>query len=219
VGGTLHKAALLLCFFFALVACSKEPPGEPNRAETRNAPRGTLAEGADDPGVSVEAPRQPAIEGARLQTGVEGEEIIVVVGVGHEGFFPTCFLMEARPPARPGREGVFGRRAESSWPKVGATETVQMGGSYVVVFHEDPHPGAKVADPRKTPYSVLCMEAITMRTVGAHVEGTPKASPYLTRPFAGLVGKTSSPRPARRGSVRPPRPLARPPGPQEAIPP
>jgi hypothetical protein len=177
VGGTLPKAALLLCFFFALVACSRETPGEPNRAETRNVPRGTLAEGAGDPGVSVEAPRQPAIEGARLQTGVEGEEIIVVVGVGHEKFYPNCFLMETRPSTGPGRKGVYGRRAESSWPKEGATETVQIGGSYVVVFHEDPHPGARVADPRMTPYSVLCMEEITTRAVEAHVEGTPRASP------------------------------------------
>ena len=176
--GTLPKAALLLCFFsLALVACSNEPPGEPDRAATRNAPRGTLAEGTGDPGVSGEAPRQPTIEGARLQTGEEGEEIIVVVGVGHEGFFPHCFLMEPRAVRGAGREDVYGRRAESRWPKEGATETVQMGESYVVVFHEDPHPGAKVADPRKTPYSVLCVEAITMRAVEAHVEGTPRASP------------------------------------------
>ena len=191
MGGTLPKAALLLCFFYlAFVACSKEPPGEPNRAETRHAPRGTLAEGAGDPGVSGEAPRQPTIEGARLQTGVEGEEIIVVVGVGHEKFFPGCVLMEARPPARPGREGVYGRRAESRWPREGATETIQMGGSYVVVFHEDPDPGARVSDPRKTPYSVLCVEAITMRAVEAHVEGTPRASPGAWRRMAGAeVGK------------------------------
>ena len=174
MGGTLSKAALLLLWIFslALVACSKEPPGEPDRAETRDAPRGTLAEGAGASiGVSGEAPRQPTIEGARLQTGEEGEEIIVVVG--HEGFFPDCFLMEDRA----GREGVYGRGAESRWPKEGATETVQVGGSYVVVFHEDPHPGAKVADPRKTPYSVLCVEAITKRAVQAHVEGTPEVSP------------------------------------------
>jgi hypothetical protein len=123
------------------------------------------------------APRQPTIEGARLQTGEEGEEIIVVVGVGHEGFFPQCILMEARAMRGAGREGVYRRRSKSRWPKVAATETVQMGESYVVVFHEDPHPGAKVADPRKTPYSVLCVEAITVRAVEAHVEGTPKASP------------------------------------------
>ena len=178
MGGTLPKAALLLLCFFSLVACSKEPPVEPDRAETRNAPRGTLAEGAGASiGVSGEAPRQPTIEGARLQTGEEGEEIIVVFGVGHEEFFPECFLMEAQAVRGARREGVFGRRAESRWPKEGATETVQMGESYVVVFHEDPHPGARVADPRKTPYSVLCVEAITMRAVEAHVEGTPKASP------------------------------------------
>jgi hypothetical protein len=177
VGGTHPKAALLLlCFFFlALVACSKEPPGEPDRAETRDAPRGTLAERAGDPGVSGEAPRRPTIEGARLQTGVEGEQIIVVVG--HEGFFPDCFLTEDRAVRRAGREGVYGRGAESRWPKEGATETAQTGGSYVVVFHEDPRPSVRVADPRRTPYSVLCVEAITMRAVGAHVEGTPKASP------------------------------------------
>jgi hypothetical protein len=40
------------------------------------------------------APRQPTIEGARLQTGEEGGQIIVVVWIGHEGFFPYCFLME-----------------------------------------------------------------------------------------------------------------------------
>jgi hypothetical protein len=179
VGGTHPKAALLLlCFFFlALVACSEEPPGEPDRAETRDSPRGTLAGRAGDPGVSGEAPRQPTIEGARLQIGEEGEEIIVVVGVGHGGFFPDCFLMEARVVRGAEREGVYGRSTESRWPKEGATETVQMGESYVVVFHEDPHPGAKVADPRKTPYSVLCVEPITMRAVEAHVEGTPEASP------------------------------------------
>jgi hypothetical protein len=177
VGGTLSKAALLLLWVFslALVACSKEPPGEPNRAETRDAPRGRLAEGAGDPGVSGEAPRQPTIEGARLQTGEEGEKIIVVVG--HDVFFPDCFLMEARAMRGAGRGDVYGRKAESRWPKVGATETVQVGGSYVVVFHKNPRPGAKVADPRKTPYSVLCVEAITKRAVQAHVEGTPKASP------------------------------------------
>ena len=177
MGETLPKAALLLsCFFsLALMACSKEPPGEPDRAETRNAPRGTLVEGAGDPDVSSEAPRQPTIQGARLQTGEEGEEIIVVVG--HEGFFPHCILMEARAMRGAGREGIYCRRAESRWPKEGATETVQMGESYVVVFHEDPHPGAKVADPRKMPYSVLCVEAITVRAVEAHVEGTPKPSP------------------------------------------
>jgi len=152
-----------------------EPSGGPDRAETRNAPRGTLAEGAGDPGVSGEVPRQPTIEGARLQTGVEGEEIIVVVGVGHERFFPDCFLMEAVRGA--GRQGVYGRKAKSRWPRAGSTETVQMGGSYVVVFHEDPHPAVRVADPRKTPYSVSCLQAITMRAAEAHVEGTPKASP------------------------------------------
>ena len=175
MGGTLPKAALLLlCVFsLALVACSKESPGEPNRAETRAAPRGGVAGGAGDAGVSGEIPRQPAIEGARLQTGGEGEKIIVVVGVGHEGIFPDCFLMEVRA----GRGGVYGRRGESRWPKKGATETVQMGRSYVVVFHKDPHPGARVADPRKTPYSVLCVEASMISTFEAHVEGTPKASP------------------------------------------
>ena len=172
----LTTAALLLlcCLSLALVACSKEPPDQPDRAQTRNALRGTPAEGAGDPGVSVEAPRKPTIEGARLQIGVEGEEIIVVVG--HEGFFPDCFLMEDRAVRRAGREGVYGRGAESRWPKEGATETIQTGGSYIVVFHEDPHPDARVADPRKTPYTVLCVEAITMRAVEAHVEGTPKAS-------------------------------------------
>ena len=177
MGGTLPKAALLLWIFsLALVACSKEPPGEPDRAETRAAPRGTLAEGAGASiGVSGEAPRQPTIEGARLQTGEEGEKIIVVVG--HEVYFPDCFLMEARAVRGAGRGDVYGRKAESRWPKEGATEKVQVGESYVVVFHKNPHPGAKVADPRKTPYSVLCVEAITKRAVQAHVEGTPKASP------------------------------------------
>jgi hypothetical protein len=178
VGGTLSKAALLLLWIFslALVACSKEPPGEPDRAETRAAPRGTLAEGAGASiGVSGEAPRQPTIEGARLQTGEEGEKIIVVVG--HEVYFPDCFLMEARAVRGAGRGDVYGRKAESRWPKEGATEKVQVGGSYVVVFHKNPHPGAKVADPRKTPYSVLCVEAITKRAVQAHVEGTPKGTP------------------------------------------
>ena len=176
MGGTLPKAALLLWIFsLALVACSKEPPGEPDRAETRAAPRGTLAEGAGASiGVSGEAPRQPTIEGARLQTGEEGEKIIVVVG--HEVYFPDCFLMEARAVRGAGRGDVYGRKAESRWPKEGATETVQTGGSFVVVFHGDLHPGARVADPRKTPYSVLCVEAVAMRAGEAHVEGTPKAS-------------------------------------------
>jgi hypothetical protein len=53
------------------------------------------------------APRQPTIEGARLQTGEEGEQIIVVVGVGHEGIFPHCFLMEARVVRGAGRVGVY----------------------------------------------------------------------------------------------------------------
>jgi hypothetical protein len=182
VSGTLPKAALLLlsCFFsLAPVACSREPPGEPDRAETRAAPRGVPAEGAGaSTGVSGEAPHQPTIEGARLQTGGEGEKIIVVVG--HEGFFPDCFLMEARTMRGTGKGGVYGRTAKSRWPKEGATETVQVGGSYVVVFHEDPHPNAKVADPRKTPYSVMCVEAITKRAVEAHVEGTPKGIPQAS---------------------------------------
>jgi hypothetical protein len=177
VGGTLPKAVLLLLCFFspALVACSAEPPGEPDRAETRNAARGTLAGGAGDLTVSGESPRKLAIEGARLQTGVEGEEIIVMVG--HGGYFPDCVLIEARAVRGDEREGVSGRRTESRWPKDSATETAQMHGSYLAVFHEDHHPGGKVAEPRKTPYSVLCVEASTMRTVEAHVEGTPKASP------------------------------------------
>jgi hypothetical protein len=177
VRGTLPNAALLLlCFFsLALVACSKEPPGEPHRAEKRNAPRGTLAGGTDDLTVSAEAPRQPTIEGARLQTGVEGEEIIVVVG--HGGYFPDCILMEARAARSAEKEGVSGQGPESRWPREGATETAQLGESYVVIFHRDPQPGARVADPRKTPYSVLCVEASTLRTVEAHVEGTPRASP------------------------------------------
>jgi hypothetical protein len=174
VGGTLPKAVLLLLCFFSLelVACSTEPPGEQDRAERPNAPRGTLAGGAGDLTVSDESPRQPTIEGARLQTGVEGEKIIVVVGQG--GFFPDCFLMDERAVRGTGREGVYSRRAKSRWPKEDATETAQMGESYIAVFHEDPHPNARVADPRKTPYSVLCVEAITMRAVKAHVEGTPR---------------------------------------------
>ena len=174
MGGTLPKAALhLLCFFsLSLVGCSTEPPGEPDRAATRHSPRGALAGGAGDLTVSGEAPRKSTIEGARLQTGEEGEKIIVVVG--HEAFFPECFLMEARARRGAGRGGVYGRGAKSRWPKEDATETAQMGESYVAVFHEDPHPNARVADPRKTPYSVLCVEAITMRAVKAHVEGTPR---------------------------------------------
>ena len=85
--------------------------------------------------------------------------------------------MVARAVRGTGREDVYGRRAESRWPKEGATETAQVGKSYVVVFHEDPHPSARVADPRRMPYSVLCVEAITKRAVEAHVEGTPEVSP------------------------------------------
>ena len=187
MAGTIPKAPLLLMlvvlssllgsFSLALVACSTEPPAEPeDRPHTPpHAPPGTLAEGAGDPGLWGETPRQPSIEGARLQRGVEGEQIIVVVG--QEGLFPKCFLVEVPAVQGVGREGVNARRSESLWPKEGATETAQVGESYVVVFHEDPQMGAKVADPRKTPYRVMCVEAITKRVVEAHIEGTPKGSP------------------------------------------
>ena len=164
MGGTLPKAALLLlCFFsLAIVACSQEPFGDPDRAGSPHAPRGTLAGEAGDLTVSGESPRQLTIEGARLQTGEEGVRIIVVVG--HGGYFPECVLLEAV------------RGTESLWPQAGATEMAQVDESYVVVFREDPHPVGKVADPRNTPYSVLCVAESTTRAVEAHVEGTPRAS-------------------------------------------
>ena len=90
----------------------------------------------------------------------------MVVGVEQPGSFPDCTLKEART------KDVHGEIL-SLWYKEETTETVQMTRSYVYIFHEDPRPSGKVADPRKTAYYVVCVDVHSRR----EVEGTPKASP------------------------------------------
>ncbi len=115
-----------------------------------------------------EAPRKLAIKRAELQPGRDGDQILVVVGVEHPGFIPECNLKEARVTDAHGN--VF-----SHWYEEDATETVQLRSSYVYVFHENPHPTGKVADPRKMPYYVVC-DSFSGAAVKAHVDGTPGGS-------------------------------------------
>jgi hypothetical protein len=161
---------LACCLSLALGACSKAPPNRPNRGETGATHQRTTASVAGDLTVPREAPRKPDIKQAELQPGQDGDQILVVVGVEHPGYFPDCYLKEART------EDVHGN-VLSLWYKEEATETVQMTRSYVYVFHEDPRPSGKVADPRKTKYYVVCADSHSGREVEAHVEGTPEASP------------------------------------------
>ena len=156
MGGTHPKAALLLlCSSFSRSwRALSEPPGEPDRAESATRRGGRLAGRAGDPGVSDEAPRRPTIEGARLQTGEEGEKIIVVVG--HEAFFPDCFLMEARAtrgrgrgaftvagPRAAGRKRVRLRRPK--WANPTSSSSTRI-----------PHPGAKAAGSQEDAPRGVC---------------------------------------------------------------
>lgn len=169
----MPRALLLLlacCLSLALGACSKAPPNRPNRGETGTTHQRTAASVAGALTVPREAPRKPVIKTAELQSGQDGDQILVVVGVEHLGYFPDCSLKEART------KDVHGKIL-SLWYKEEATETVQMSRTYVYVFHEDPRPSGKVADPRKTAYYVVCGNVGLRREVEAHVEGTPKASP------------------------------------------
>ena len=161
---------LACCLTQALGACSKAPPNRPNRGQTGAAHRRTAASVAGGLTTPREAPRKGAIKRAELQPGQDGDQILVVVGVEHPGFYPECSLEEARTEDARGKP-------LSLWYDEDATETVQMSRSYVYVFHEDPHPSGKVADPRKTEYRVVCADVRSGRVVEAHVEGTPEASP------------------------------------------
>ena len=158
------------CLSLVLGACSKAPPNRPNRGETGATHQRTAASVAGDLSVPREAPRKPVIKQAELQPSQDGDQILVVVGVEHPGSFPDCTLKEART------KDVHGEIL-SLWYKEETTETVQMTRSYVYIFHEDPRPSGKVADPRKTAYYVVCVDVHSRREVEAHVEGTPKASP------------------------------------------
>jgi hypothetical protein len=177
VGGTFPKALLLLCCLsFALVACSREPPNKPDRVHKRAAQGRTVTTGGGDLATARKAHRKLHIEDAELQRGQGGDEILLVVEVEHPGFFPDCFLMDARSREAAHGRGVYDRRAvECRWPAERSTETVQMGSAYVIVYHEDP--GRKVANPRETPYFAVCSEAGTMHSDEVHVDGTPAASP------------------------------------------
>lgn len=120
-----------------------------------------------------EPPRELTIQQAELQTGREGDQILVVVGVDPPSIFPECTLEEGRTTDAQGN-------ILSRWFDDDATETVQMSNSVVYVFHEDPHPIGKVADPRNTAYLVGCLDASSpgkSNWVKAHVDGTPGASP------------------------------------------
>jgi hypothetical protein len=177
VGRTYLKVVvLLLCFFsLALVACSEQPPNKPDRGETHTALRRTVASSGGSVTTSRDAPRRLTIEEAELQSGEEGDQIFVQVAVEGSGFLPRCFLMDGPTRDAARREDVYGRRVESRWSDERSTETLEMGYTYVVVFHEDRGMSGKVPDPRRTPYFVVCSEARRMHTDEAHVEGTPEA--------------------------------------------
>jgi hypothetical protein len=166
--------ALSLCSLsLALATCSGETPERPDRGEISAAHPRTMATGGD-----LTAPRadrrKPDIEAAELQTGHEGDEILVVVEVAQPGYFPYCLLMDFRGRETALKNGIYDGRAESHWPEERSTETVQMGSTYVIVYHEDPDPSREVADPRTTPYFVVCAQTGTRNMDEAHVEGTPE---------------------------------------------
>jgi hypothetical protein len=161
----------LLCLVcLAPIACSKEPPNRPDRGE---ASQTTMATG--DGLAPRKVTRKPIIEEAELLPGDEGDEILVVVDVRQPGYFPYCLLLDAKGRQAALRNGVYDGRAESRWPEKDSTETIQMGSAYVIVYHEDPAPKGKVANPKTTPYFVACFESGTMNMDEAHVDGTPKA--------------------------------------------
>ena len=173
MGGTLPRALLLLlacCLSLAFGACSKAPPNRLNRGETGTTHQRTAASVAGDLTVPREASRKPVIKTAELQSGQDGDQILVVVGMEHPGYAPDCYLKEART------KDVHGKIL-NLWYEEEATETVQMSRSSVYVFHEDPRPSGKVADPRKTAYYAVCVDVRSRREFEAHVEGTPEASP------------------------------------------
>ena len=164
----MPRALLLLlacCLSLALGSCSKAPPNRPNRGETGTTHQRTAASVAGDLTAAREAPRMPVIKTAELQPSQDGDQILVVVGV-EPGYFPECSLKEAHTKDAHGR-------VLSLWYKEEATETIRMSRFYVYVFHEDPRPSGKVADPRKTAYYVVCADVRS----GREVEGTPEASP------------------------------------------
>jgi ribosomal protein L21E len=161
---------LACCLPLALDACSKTPPNRPNRGQTGAVHRRTEASVAGGITAPREAPRKPVIKRAELLPSQDGDQILVVVGVEHPGFYPDCSLEEARTKDARGKP-------LSLWYDEDATETVEMTRSYVYIFHEDPSPSGKVADPRKTAYQVVCADGRSGRAVEAHVEGTPEASP------------------------------------------
>jgi hypothetical protein len=170
-GTFAKKALLLLCLVcLAPIACSKEPPNRPDRGEARQT---TMATG--DGLTPRKVTRKPTIEEAELLPGDEGDEILVVIDVRQPGYFPYCLLLDAKGRQAALRNGVYDGRAESRWPEKDSTETIQMGSAYVIVYHEDPAPKGKVANPKTTPYFVACFESGTMNMDEAHVDGTPKA--------------------------------------------
>jgi hypothetical protein len=76
------------------------PPNRPNRGQTGATHRRTASSVAGGPTAPREGRSKPTIERAELQPGRDGDQILVVVGVEHPGYFPDCSLEEAPPPTR-----------------------------------------------------------------------------------------------------------------------
>lgn len=180
MGETVLKAALGLFFVALLLAACSEEPELPDRGQTEAAPQRTVASGPGGVITSREgAARKLTIEEAKLVSAKESDQIFVQVAVRRSGFFPDCFLMDGptKDALRSG-DAVYSRtEIESRWADYDSTETVEMGYTYVIIFHEDPDPPREVADPRRTQYFVMCQEEGGVGDSDeAHVEGTPEAS-------------------------------------------
>ncbi len=200
MGGAILKAVLMLCFVaLVFAACSEEP----NRGETDPAPQRTLAQSTVSGNTVaqgtmasgyVEDEEVLTVEEAKLQRGQKEEEdqIVVRAAVRARANEQGCFLMEgpdwfalkriinsgAALPDSP-------RQAENLWAKQLPADEFSGGNTYVAIFHEEPKPDGKEANPRKTPFFAFCYKDAdpggtsgpTARYDVAHVEGTPDASP------------------------------------------
>jgi hypothetical protein len=187
VGATLPKAALLLprllCFFsLALAACSKKPPGEPDRARTAGAPRGKLVEGAGGPAASGEAPRRSPSLCARPRRLAR---------------WPPCLRGSRASPAHGHRSLRSGRRRStaSPLPQVGLDEDAAGG---------VPLSGAGGPSGRKI--RPLPHRARGGPTPGGSPCWTARRRPFWAAKFSvAAAGKAAQPRPCRRRS--PARPV------------